>query len=158
MKNKLKYFYFKHLSVLVYKINKSDFETLPDLTYEIKKTKLSSTKIKYELYDGKTLVHESTLHKKLFFLKIVDKIGPSIGDCFTNQLYRGHSIYPKMLNYITKELFFEQNIDEVFMIVEKNNFNSIRGIEKAGFTYFASIDTHRIFFLYFKIKVIFDEN
>ena len=139
---------------MVYTIVKEDLIENKDLNFTEKITQISKNKTKYELYDGKILVHESTVHKKLFFLKLIDKIGPAIGDCYTNPVYRGQSIYPSMISKIARKLLVEKNNKVVFMIVDSNNENSKHGIEKAGFKLYAKIETYRFLFFYLKIKII----
>ncbi|WP_395053486.1 hypothetical protein [Flavobacterium sp.] len=154
MTNKLKYFYPKRLKELVYVIRKSDYIQLEDVKYKVVKSTISNKKIKYEVFDKKILVHESTVYKKLHFLKLINKTGPAIGDCFTNNEYRGQSIYPSMLSLIVKELLFEKNNEEVCIIVDHDNIGSIKGIEKAGFKLHSKIETCRFLFIYYNTKFI----
>ena len=155
MKNKFKYFYLKHLKVMVYCITKDDLLESKNLNFKEKITVINTKKTKYELFDGTILVHESTVHKKLFFLKLIDKIGPAIGDCYTNPNYRGQSIYPDMISKIAKNLLLDPNNQYVFMIVNQNNESSKHGIIKAGFKQYAKIETFRFLFFYLKIKITF---
>jgi RimJ/RimL family protein N-acetyltransferase len=53
--------------------------------------------------------------------------------CLTLPAYRGQGIYPRVLKHIT-EYCREQYVTDIFMAVDRDNFASIRGIEKAGFT------------------------
>ena len=87
-------------------------------------------------------------------LKLIKKSGPTIGDCYTRPDYRGKSIFPFVLNYITKEIFAEDKKKEVFMIVNQDNLSSIKGIEKAGFRKCASIQTKRWLWFYFDKNIV----
>lgn len=155
MKNKFKYFYLKHINVMVFAIVKDDLIANKNLNFTEKITRISSNKTKYELFDGPILVHESTIHTTLFFLKLIDKTGPAIGDCYTNPNYRGQSIYPTMIGKIAGELLTDKNNETVFIIVDYDNVSSIKGIEKAGFKLYAKVNTYRFLFFYLKIKITF---
>lgn len=138
---------------MVYKISADDFKTLGDIGYNVIKKKKTPNKTKYKIIENEVLIHESAVYKKLFFLRIINKVGPAIGDCFTNPDYRGKSIYPLMLNKISKELLFQKKYREVFVIVDHDNINSIKGIEKAGFKLFSKIKTTRFLFFYLNTKI-----
>ena len=76
-----------------------------------------------------------------------------IGDCTTDPAYRGKSIYPFVINRIATEIIREGIYPEVFIIVNRNNASSIRGIEKAGFEFYSSIETRRFLLFYFNTKI-----
>ena len=51
-------------------------------------------------------------------IKILKKRGtPVIGDCFTENKYRGRSIYPFMLQYVSKKIF-EEDHNEILILVK----------------------------------------
>lgn len=152
MKKLLKYLYLKRINVIIYSMCKENFIKLP-LDYELKITKPSVNKTKFEILHESTVIHESTVFNRLYFLKLIDKVGPAIGDCITHKDYRGQSIYPKVINNITHKLLFKNNHEEVFVIVEHDNHNSIRGIEKAGFKIHSRVETSRFLLFYLNIKV-----
>lgn len=52
--------------------------------------------------------------------------------CFTFPLYRGRSIYPAVLNEISKDLE-RKGVSWVYLKIHPNNKASIHGAEKAGF-------------------------
>lgn len=58
--------------------------------------------------------------------------------CLTLEAFRGRGLYPKVLATIARFLS-ERGFKRVFICVHKNNFPSIRGIEKAGFKYVGRI-------------------
>jgi RimJ/RimL family protein N-acetyltransferase len=127
---------------------------LPEFGFHIQTERLPKKKKKYFITENEVFVHSSFLFNKLNILKLIQKKGPAIGDCFTNPDYRGKSIYPFVINYIAKVLLSENRIKEVFIIVNSNNRSSIRGIEKAGFKKFASIKAIRWIFFYFKKDIV----
>ncbi len=62
-----------------------------------------------------------------------------IFDCTTNSNYRGLSIYTKVISYIT-ELLISNGYSNVYISTLKSNKASIRGIEKAGFSFEGKIN------------------
>ena len=136
-----KYFKMKTIHMYVYHRDTPYVVDLPALeyTYHVEHKKKGQTTYRIEK-EGCT-IHESTVYKRLHFLGIIDKHGPTIGNCFTHNDYRGHGIYPAMLNLITNKLLVEEQVPEVFVIVDVHNTPSIKGIEKAGFTLFATVIT-----------------
>lgn len=59
--------------------------------------------------------------------------GLHLGLAYTIPEERGKGYYPLMLKYIQADL---QN-EDIYMIVNENNYSSIRGIEKAGFVQYS---------------------
>jgi len=130
------------------------FKSFPEFGFDYKKTHVNSNRTKYIISEGGILVHESTVFNRLFLLRLIDEKGPAIGDCYTNEHYRGRSIYPSMLNKLAEELLIAQRHKEIFVVVDHDNTSSIRGIEKAGFKLHSKIETNRYLFFYLNIKVI----
>ncbi|MDR6846433.1 hypothetical protein [Flavobacterium granuli] len=148
-----KYFRIVLIDVLVYRIS-SPTHFLTAKRYTIEKQKISINKIKYYIEENNKIIHSSCLFMSLHILKLIHKKGPAIGDCFTNNEHRGKSIYPFVINSIANEIISENGSSEIFILVDSNNFNSIRGIEKAGYVLHSKIVTKRFLFFYFKTKVI----
>jgi len=151
--------YLRHLKIVsidvfIYRMTEVNLLTLADLEFVIQKEILPKTKKRYFITENGVLVHNSFLYEKVHVLKLLQKKGPVIGSCFTNPDYRGKSIYPFVINYIAKELIEKNKNREVFIIVNSDNVNSMRGIEKAGFEYYASIKAKRWLFFYFDKDVI----
>jgi len=149
IKKYLKYFRIVTIDVLVYSMSKEDILPFTDLGYAIQTKILSNGKRRYSIEENGVTVHSSFLFNKLNILRLLQKEGPAIGDCFTNPIYRGKSIYPFMISHISKELLVENKSKEVFIIVNNGNISSIRGIEKTGFKKITSIKTRRWLFFYF---------
>jgi hypothetical protein len=68
----------------------------------------------------------------------------AIYDCHTLPVFRGRGIYPDTLYYLAREAFDEQT-RFVFIAVDPGNAPSIRGIERAGFHFFADVHCIRRF-------------
>ncbi|WP_191859169.1 hypothetical protein [Hanstruepera ponticola] len=139
------------IDVFIYHMVKYNEFQLPKFKYTIQRENIHN-KTRFFIKDLNTLVHESYVFKKVFLLKSIHKNGPVIGDCFTNKQYRGQAIYPVVINYIAKHLL-ENNSKEVFVVVNKSNKSSIKGIEKAGFDKLASIKAKRWLWFYSKREI-----
>lgn len=141
------------IDVLVYRISRpTPFQSAKK--YAIERQKTSNNKTKYYIKEDDRIIHSSCLFKSVHILKLIHKKGPAIGDCFTNNEHRGKSIYPFVINSIANEIITECGFPEIFILVNSNNFNSIRGIEKAGYVLHSQIVTKRFLFFYFKTKII----
>lgn len=142
----------KIVDIDVYVYHMSQYVSIekPDFNFTIQKRNIKN-KICYYIKDNDRVVHKSFLFDEIFLLKKIGKVGPAIGDCFTNKEYRGLSIYPFVLNHISKEILDEKK--EVFVIVNRDNLSSIRGIEKAGFSILASIKAKRWLWFYLKSEI-----
>ena len=55
--------------------------------------------------------------------------------CFVNPNYRNKSIYTTALKKIINDLLKNSEIEKIYIVVEKNNVASVKGIEKAGFIF-----------------------
>ncbi|MGJ8593524.1 MAG: hypothetical protein ACSHXF_13315 [Aquaticitalea sp.] len=134
------------IDVFIYKMEQYVIYDKSGFKYEINKKRLKK-KWQYSIKDGEIFVHQSFLFDSVFLLKAVKKNGPVIGDCFTDNNYRGQSIYPIVINRIAKDEL-QNGTNEVFVVVNRNNISSIKGIEKAGFVIFASIKAKRWLWFY----------
>jgi hypothetical protein len=141
------------IDVFIYRMIQVDM--LPfDLGFTIQKELITKDKKKYFIINNCVLVHTSCLYAKVYLLKLIKKEGPIIGDCYTHPDYRGKSIFPFVINDIAKEMFVENNKTEVFVVVNKDNLNSIKGIEKSGCKKIASIETKRWLWFYFNKNIV----
>ncbi|PZX47671.1 GNAT family N-acetyltransferase [Algoriphagus chordae] len=77
------------------------------------------------------LIHRSKLFTSSLLLKNFGYKQPyiAIGDCFTDDNYRGQGIYPNVLHHILKKFV---STHDVYMLVAPTNTPSIKGMEKAG--------------------------
>ena len=151
MKRFLKKLRVQNIDVLVYEMTCYEPLNLVNSNYVIKKERLKN-KWFYYIKQSKNVIHKSYLFDSVFLLKLINKKGPVIGDCYTQKKFRGQSIYPYVINTIAKEVL-ENGEDEVFIIVNRKNKPSIRGIEKAGFTRKVSIKTRRWLYFYLKKQI-----
>jgi RimJ/RimL family protein N-acetyltransferase len=156
MKKLIKRFRIIHIDAFIYKMDHFIDYNVSSFKYQIEKSR-KKNKWCYTIKEGDTLVHTSYLYDSVFLLKLLKKNGPVIGDCYTNKQYRGQSIYPQVINKIAFETL-KKGIQDVFIVVSPENISSIKGIEKAGFTKFASIKGTRWLWFYFKKQVIYFEN
>lgn len=141
------------IDMLIYSMKKMDFKPFQKLDFDIKVDTSNPNKSKYYIVvEGKN-IHQSVLFEKLDILKVIQKYGPAIGECMTVAEFKGKSIYPFVINYIAKNELFENNTKEVFIIVDKSNIASIKGIEKAGFTLKNSIKAKRFLVFYFQKQI-----
>lgn len=106
----------------------------------------------YRIQDGNILVHRSRVFPSSRLLANFHFSGPliTIGDCFTDDRYRGLGIYPMVLRKIAYE-YCEKT--QVFILVAPDNIPSIRGIEKAGFQFVGRLSCFRFLIFYFKKRV-----
>ncbi|WP_223033952.1 hypothetical protein [Hanstruepera marina] len=148
----------KDIDVFVYTLNKEAYRSLPEPEYDIEINNLSKKKTQFKLLKNKQVVHRSNLFEKVFLLGLIKKKGPVIGDCFTDEAFRGLSLYPKMIHFISKRCLFNQNIKEVFIIVDTVNKPSIKGIEKAAYVKHAHINTKRWLWFYYKTTIKYYNN
>lgn len=140
----------KKIDVLIYYMTPDFVTAFPSLDYQIDKQEIDANKTKYSITIDSICIHKSFLFKKLNILKLIDRKGPTIGDCVTIPVYKGKSIYPFVINHIAKEVLKEDN--EVFIIVNSDNVSSIRGIEKAGFKLHTKIKAKRFLLFYYNVN------
>lgn len=86
--------------------------------------------VAYVLSDDGELVHTSYIIGSRFKFRFMTKQDFEIGPCYTKEKFRGQGIYPSVLRVITS--LYDVNF---YMNVDESNVPSIRGIEKAGFSY-----------------------
>ena len=141
----------KNIDILVYGMSAMPFNKPQPINYTIETEAVDANKNRYFIINDNKLVHSSILFNKIHILKLLNKTGPAIGDCVTIPEYRGKSIYPFVIHHIACETL--KHKPEVFIIVNSNNINSIRGIEKAGFRLYAKIKTKRFLSFYYQTKV-----
>jgi hypothetical protein len=149
IKRILKSFRIITIDVVIYRRTNLDMVSFPDVEYEIQSKLISRGKRKYFIQNKGVLVHQSFLFNTVFLMRLIHKKGPVIGDCYTHPDFRGKSIYPFVIYSIAKDVIQNATNTAVFMIVNRDNSSSIKGIEKAGFQKFASIYTKRWLFFYF---------
>ena len=77
------------------------------------------------------LIHKSRLFTKSLLLKRFGYKQPfvTIGDCVTDDNFRGKGIYPTVIRHIIRKFAATH---DVYMLVAPTNIASIQGIKKAG--------------------------
>jgi hypothetical protein len=147
----LKQFKIIHIDVIIYFLDSNNISEDKNIDYKIENEFINQNKKRFFVtIDGK-LAHESYLFKKIFLLKLINKKGPAIGECFTNEEFKGKSIYPFVINHIAREEILKNKQKEVFIIVNSDNVSSIRGIVKAGFTIHTKIKANRFLFFHYNV-------
>lgn len=73
-----------------------------------------------------------------------DRSAPVIGDCFTPPQFRGRGLYPQVLRYIARDVALHGDARRVYVLVDPQNRESIRGIEKAGYRRLARLRGTRL--------------
>lgn len=135
-------FKLKLIDVFVYRMQYPEPFLYENFPYVVDKTKVSSNRTRYSISKEDLTIHESYLYQRIFLLRLLKISNPVIGNCYTDIRYRGHSIYPYVINHIANEVIKVAKRD-VYIIVNSNNLNSIKGIEKAGFKKYAEIKAKR---------------
>ncbi len=148
----VKYLKVIQIDVFIYSMTSETIFEFQQLEYKIESEIISPKKKKFYIKIEGNIIHQSFLFKKLFLLRLINKSGPAIGECNTNREFKGKSIYPFVINHIAREEILENNKKEVFIIVNRDNISSIRGIEKAGFKLYAKIKANRFLFFHFNVK------
>lgn len=141
MKQFIKKLKFKKIESLVY-IHKPDDLVEPfEIKYSFKifddgnKTNITHVDSKkyfkaYVVLDNDKFVHVSCMFKNNLLAKQLGyKNAFTIGECVTNNAYKGQGIYPSIL----KKIKADYKKDTIIVFVQPNNIASIKGIEKAGF-------------------------
>jgi hypothetical protein len=152
LKKLLKYLKVIPIDVIIYSMTKDTIEEFPKLDYIIQSESIHKNKTMFYIKVGDTVIHQSFLFKKVFLLRLINKIGPTIGDCVTISAYKGKSIYPFVINYIAREELLKNNQDEVFIVVNADNLSSIKGIEKAGFQLHTKLKAKRFLILHYNVR------
>ena len=80
--------------------------------------------------EGK-VIHRSKLFNSSYLLRNFGYRQPyvTVGDCHTDDKYRGKGIYPNVIHHI---LIQYRNTHDVYMLVAPTNIASIQGIKRAG--------------------------
>jgi RimJ/RimL family protein N-acetyltransferase len=106
----------------------------------------------YRIMDQDILVHRSRVFHSSRLLRNFHFEKPliTIGDCFTDDRYRGKGIYPYVLRKIAKQY---AHTTQVFILVAPDNIPSIKGIEKAGFQFTARLRSFRFLVFYFRKRI-----
>jgi hypothetical protein len=151
-----KYLKVTTIDMLVYAMTQDDIAVAPpilDPGFIVSQATLPDGKKLYSITEKGQTVHKSFVFEKLRLLRLIGKDGPAIGDCYTNEDYRGKAIYPFVINKIARDLL-SSGVAEVFIIVGRDNHSSIRGIEKAGFHLHSEIKAKRFLLFFYSVKIV----
>ena len=91
-----------------------------------------STKGKYKIVyvvNNKKIIHYSYVIPKFYKFSFLAENDLEIGPCYTQPDYRGIHIFPYIIAYIINKY---RNHNNFIMVVDGNNINSQKGIQKAG--------------------------
>lgn len=143
----------KKIDVFIYYMDKRTLFENKNLDYKIEEVIISQNKKSFFVIIDGEFAHKSILFKKLFLLKLINKNGPAIGDCVTSEKFKGKSIYPFVINHIAREEILNNGKEEVFIIVNSDNYSSIRGIEKSGFTLHSKIIAQRFLIFHYNVDI-----
>ena len=142
------------IDVFIYRITENDLTVFPDIGYTIQTETISKNKIKYFIVEKGISIHNCFLFSNIYLLGLINKKGPVLGDGFTRPEYRGKSILPFVISYIVNKMVFDENMKEVFIIINTSNLSSIAGVEKTGFKRYASITASRWLWFYFDKNIV----
>ena len=98
----------------------------------------------YSVFDGNIEIHYSYVTKHCYKFPFMRKHDLQIGNCFTDEKYRGLGIYPFVIGEVVQKYLESDCRGDVFMLIEQDNFASQNGVEKVGFEKVSSIRTKKI--------------
>ncbi len=151
IKRYLVYFKLKKIDIQIYVMTRDTIYQFKKFEYQIQSEQISKNVKRYFIEVDSVMIHQSFLYQSLNILKLIGKRGPAIGNCITLHSHRGKSIYPYVINKIACKILQNNVCDEVFVLVNTSNINSIKGIEKAGFKLHSQIKATRFLLHYFNL-------
>jgi len=95
---------------------------------------IKANSILFAVTDNKQVIHTSFVQFKSRYKKLIHESHdlPLIGNCWTDNKYRGQGLYPKTI-YLAAESLFNSGYKRVLISCAVNNMASTKGIEKAKF-------------------------
>ena len=87
--------------------------------------------------DDGEIMHLSYVLSRNFKFPFMERDCLEIGPCITNEKYRKMGLYTTVLRFITGFSGYKQK--SFYMLVHKDNFASIKGIENSGFVRIGSL-------------------
>jgi predicted acetyltransferase len=96
---------------------------------------IKANSILFAVTDNKKVIHTSFVQFKSRYKKLIHESHetPLIGNCWTDNNYRGQGLYPKTIQLAAESLFVS-GYKRVLISCAVNNIASIKGIEKAQFS------------------------
>ncbi|PCI57702.1 MAG: hypothetical protein COB45_02620 [Gammaproteobacteria bacterium] len=95
---------------------------------------IKANSILFAVTYNKKVIHTSFVQFKSRYKKLIHELHetPLIGNCWTDNRYRGQGLYPKTI-HLAAESLFKSGYNRVLISCAVNNIASIKGIEKAKF-------------------------
>lgn len=95
---------------------------------------IKADSILFAVTEGEKVIHTSFIQFKSRYKNLIQELNetPLIGNCWTDNQYRGNGLYPKTI-YLAAESLFESGYERVLISCATDNIASIKGIEKANF-------------------------
>jgi hypothetical protein len=142
------------VDVLIYKVETEKLQQVSLDPYTVVEKRKDWRRFNYKVFDGKEMVHTSTVFSFSLTLRYLKLKGQLIGDCYTNPNYRGLSIYPRMLQYIALRQSILKEESNLFVFVHPENAASISGLEKAGFKKQYYLKAKKMFCFFYEPEII----
>lgn len=100
----------------------------------------------FAVTDQKKVIHTSFVQFKSRYKTIIHEPydTPLIGNCWTDNQYRGNGLYPTTI-HLAAESLFTNDYDRVLISCAVNNIPSIKGIEKAQFNLVKQLKSYILF-------------
>ena len=96
----------------------------------------------YYVQSGNDIIHTSYVVLACAKFPFMDSDDLEIGPCNTYPVFRGKGIYPKVLSEICRRRY--NDISSFYMIADETNSPLIKGIEKAEFVRYGSVQKSKI--------------
>lgn len=123
-----------------------------DFEYFKLKIKYKGLKTYYCLYSkNNVLVHKSVVFRfNLLSIQLGLFLYNVIGECWTNDEYRGLGLYGKMIQYIIRK----NSKKKYVLFVEKKNGSSIKGLQKIGLPIIKTVEISRFLKVFSWYRVV----
>ncbi len=99
----------------------------------------------YSVFDNSKEVHYSYATKQCYKFPFMGKHDLQIGNCFTDENYRGYGIYPYVIQKAVQQHLTNNPKGDVYMLIEQSNIASQKGVEKVGFVKSSKLIIRRLF-------------
>ncbi|MEH6596312.1 MAG: hypothetical protein V7736_12285 [Colwellia polaris] len=107
---------------------------------------IKANSILFAITDKQKVIHTSFVQFKSRYKKIIQEPynTPLIGNCWTDNEYRGNGLYPQTI-YFAAESLFKDDYKRVLISCAVNNIPSIKGIQKAQFNLVKQLKSYILF-------------
>ena len=140
------------------KENISLLDSISNGEIEVYISGIKGDSILFAVTDMKEVIHTSFVQFKSRYKRIIHELDetPLIGNCWTNNQYRGQGLYPITIQLAAQSLF-KTGYKKVLISCATNNTPSIKGIEKANFSLVREIKSF-IFLNKFALQLVIKKN